>query len=522
MLKRMLALLLCLLLAFPVLAEDVPTLPGLFTLDALPEGLTFDVYTGPGMNYHQAAKGKAKVSTNGPIQCYGRIGDTGWVLIRYEVSSSQLRVGCIDLQDYPDMWRNKREVALAEDILHLPAPVKITDDPYRNKNPLGTVSGVVTLLAWRGIDYAYVEGFLDGTGECVRGFIPRAALNGAAPMPDMAMSPFAGDRFALEKSYALNLPGDAQAEGMTLYPLADGSWLIAYHCESRGTLWMRVISERGKKLWAKSVDERYLGQITLTETGFLCEVFDNSKIDSGMRYTYTCKGKKWASQKITWIGEPDRYYSDNTAGYTVRRYPFCEGSTIRTTVTNRITGAEAEHLMSIYAGSRWYLHEADGELYFYARDEHAVPVVRIYGEDAEELFSIPVPADMPLPHKVVTADHARNAVYFFTEDGVNWQLWRLDRETLSFADTPVTIAVPYGCTGLIALSANASGMHDVLMQTVFGSYFCQLTPDGTMLLHQALPGRVVWITRLEDARLMLVLQDSGGDFHLQYYNVCEG
>ena len=43
MMKRLLFLLLCLLLALPALAEEVPTLPGQFVLDDLPKGRTFSV-----------------------------------------------------------------------------------------------------------------------------------------------------------------------------------------------------------------------------------------------------------------------------------------------------------------------------------------------------------------------------------------------------------------------------------------------------------------------------------------------
>lgn len=58
--KRLTVLLMCLMMALPVLAEEVPTLPGQFTLDDLPENLTFDVYTGPDDSYLQAAGGQGE------------------------------------------------------------------------------------------------------------------------------------------------------------------------------------------------------------------------------------------------------------------------------------------------------------------------------------------------------------------------------------------------------------------------------------------------------------------------------
>ena len=520
--KRLTVLLMCLLMALPVLAEEVPTLPGQFTLDDLPENLTFDVYTGPDDSYLQAAGGRARVSTNGPIQCYGRLGDTGWVMIRYEVSASQVRVGCINLRDYPDMWQRKRELTFAAEAFLLPGRVQITDDPYRSGSALGTVSGRVTLLAWRGNDWAYVEGVPDGEVCYVRGFIPRTALYGAALPEGVSISPYAGDRYMLDKDIALNLPDGAQAEGMSVYPLADGTWLIDYRCQDSDKVWLRVISGAGKKLWAKSVDRRYLHQITLTQTGFICETFDNSECDSGMRYTYTCRGRKWASRKVSWINEPDRAYADNTASFTLLRHTFREGGyPVPFELTNRLTGAT---LLSDTHTFKPFLYEADGSLLLLDEAADGTLTLRIFSADLATVACVAAPAELADRWVLLvrTADHARNAVYFFTHEQGSWKIWRFDRETLTFGDAPVTITLPSGGTELVALSANAAGTHDVLMQSVFGSFLCQLTADGMLYLHQALPGKAVWITRLDDARLMLVLQDGNGDFYLQYYLVCEG
>ena len=147
--------------------------------------------------------------------------------------------------------------------------------------------------------------------------------------------------------------------------------------------------------------------------------------------------------------------------------------------------------------------------------------LRRFDAELTELDSVRAPGGIYAPHRINAADHARNAVYFFTGYGEDWHMWRYDREKLTFADEPVTIAVPRLCT-LTALSANAGGTHDILMETDFGSCFCQLEPDGTLLLHQSLPGDVAWIARQPDATLLLILQDREGEFHLQRYLVCEG
>ena len=522
MFKRLMALALCLLMAFPALAEEYTTLRYAPELTGLPSNLSWRVYTGPGEEYHVAADGKAKVSTNEAIMCYGRVEGTNWLMIRYLIEAGKSRIGYIRVNDvaYAETFAAVEPLRFQHELYSLKGRVEITDDPNMSKRTIGTVSGVVTMLAIKhGGDWVYIEGHLDGSGEPVRGFIRRTALNGAALLPDMPMSPFAGDRFQLESSAALKLADGAQAEGMALYPLTDGSWLIAYRCGGDGRLYLRVISESGKKLWAKSVDRRYLHQITLTDTGFICETFDHSECDSGMRYTYACKGRKWTGKKVDWINEPDRVYADNTASFTLLRHTFGEGGQpMPVEVINRANGAQAESTIETF---RPFLYEVDGELLM-MDSWHDGLTLRRFAADLAENTPLPVPEGISAPYNVHTADHAPNAVYFFTGYGTDWRMWRLDRETLTFSDAPVTIALPFGCTELIALSANAAGMHDVLMQSVFGSFFCQLTADGTLLMHQALPGKAVWITRLDDARLMLVLQDSEGGFHLQYYNVSEG
>lgn len=524
MFKRLMALLLCLMMAAAALAEKYTTLRYAPELTGLPANLSWRVYTGPGENYHVAADGKAKVSTNEAIQCYGRVEGTNWLMIRYFIDQGKSRVGyiCVNSVAYAETFEGVETLHFQNELYSLKGRVEITDDPYLTRRTIGTASGVVTLLAVKsGGDWAYIEGHLDGSGEPVRGFIRRTALNGAAPLPDMALSSFAGDRFEMEKSTALKLADGAQAEDMALYPLADGSWLISYRCGDDGRLYLRVISEEGRKLWAKSLDRRYLHQITLTEDGFICETFDNSECDSGMRYTYTCKGRKWTGKKVDWINEPDRAYADNTASFTLLRHTFGEGGQpMPIEVINRVNGAT---LLSETHTFKPFLCEMDGSLLLLDEAADGTLALRIFSADLTDVTRVIAPSALAdrWSLNIRTADHARNAVYFFTGYGKDWHIWRFDRETLTFAEEATAIAVPQSCT-LTALGANAAGIHDVLMETDFGAYFCQLEPDGTLLLHQSLPGRVAWITRMEDGRLMLILQDSNGDFHLQTYLVCEG
>ena len=132
--KRLIVLLICLLMAIPAHAEEAPKLPGLFAIESmLPKDTAYPVYTGPGKAYHVAAKGKAKVSTDGLILCYGRVADTNWLLIWYSISSDQARIGYIDAYDQLTLHGSLRELTLSAISFSLPEAVDITDDPAARK-----------------------------------------------------------------------------------------------------------------------------------------------------------------------------------------------------------------------------------------------------------------------------------------------------------------------------------------------------------------------------------------------------
>ena len=56
-------------------------------------GQKFEVYSGPGDHYQRGANGKASVSTNDWIQVFGS--ENGWIMIQYDISSTQMRIGWI-------------------------------------------------------------------------------------------------------------------------------------------------------------------------------------------------------------------------------------------------------------------------------------------------------------------------------------------------------------------------------------------------------------------------------------------
>lgn len=520
----MILMMLCALLVPAARAEEtIPTLPGQFTLDRFPAGETYTVYSGPGEEYLIGGSGKAKVSTNDVIRCYGRIGESSWLLVEYDIGGGRERIGCIDAGAHMDLIEKSRRLEFASVPLVLRRmAIAITDDPDKSAEPLGMISGDITLLAWKRLEWAYVEGELDGTDKRVRGFIRRDSLNDAGPAPDLPVTAYFSSRFLLMDEYDLNLRAGATADGMTLRPLADGSLLVSYRLTGSDKIWLRVVSRTGRKLFAKSVSDDFLHQITLTATGFICDVYDDSEICSGMRYTYTCQGKKWKSEKLKYVDDPDRFYSDSTEHFTVRRYPFCEGSIIPMQVTCNATGAATQQLMSVTQGNESFLYETEGQLLLFSRDEGEALSVRIFDADAREVVRIPAPEGMTAP--VQSAVHSRQAVHFFTGHGSGWQVWRLDRERMAFDAEPVTVTLPQQAV-LSPLAASAHGRIDLVMTTDFGSWFCQMAPDGTVSLYPAVEGRVVQAIPLsgdEAGTFLLLVETPGGDFVLRHFGISEG
>lgn len=516
MFKRLCCLMICLLLAAPALAEDIPTLPGSFVLSGLPKGLLFTVYTGPGKTYYVANAGKAKVSTNDTILCYGRVDDE-WLMISYEIGEGKSRIGYINLEEYPQYMPDCPVLDFAEMQLQTNHAF-ITDDPYGTEQLIGTFHENITVLAWTSTgNWAYVEGLLSEYSKPARGFIQKRKLNLSQMTADLPQRANVLDHVSLEKRCDLNLPDDALADGMAVYPLTDGSYLIAYHCEGSDKLWMRVISSTGRKLFAKSVPELYLSQITLTATGFICQTFDNPEVDSGMRYTYTCKGHKWASKKVSYIEEADRFYSDNTAHFAVRRYVFCEGSVFPITVTSLATGAEAEHQMTSYPYSyQPFVYEMDGKLLLCGGDEKGAYTLRIFGDQAEEQYRIPMPEGMPDQNRITSATHDDGAVYFYAGSGTEWQRWRLDRTTMTFDPEPLCITGPVDCT--LTVLAPTAPYQLVLMDTGYTSMLCDVKPDGTLMRVSSLNGRAILVDET-DAGILLLQPDAMGEFVLEYYQV---
>lgn len=134
-------------------------------------GQSFNVYSAPDVSSLRGANGKAKVSTNGWIQVFGR--DNGYVLIQYSIDSKHYRFGYIDESSLPknsgvnDLYFNPMPAWTA-------GKVSVTDDPLYSHSTLVTLpdASPVTWLATLG-DWAYIE---SSSGDYLRGFVPLGSL----------------------------------------------------------------------------------------------------------------------------------------------------------------------------------------------------------------------------------------------------------------------------------------------------------------------------------------------------------
>ena len=132
------------------------------------------VYSGPGYEYTRGAKGKAMVSTNDWVLCYGLCGD--WYLVEYEVSRSRNRRGYVNRYEINGRDRmNDTPLPDAALEVTLSRKVSLTDDPQQSREALATVKA----------DTRATLHFFDGDWACVsvktgsswaQGYVPASAL----------------------------------------------------------------------------------------------------------------------------------------------------------------------------------------------------------------------------------------------------------------------------------------------------------------------------------------------------------
>ena len=135
-------------------------------------GQKFPVYSGPGAEYERGAGGKASVSTNDWIQVFGS--ESGFIMIQYAISASQMRIGYIDQSALPKN-ANVSALRFAWEDAELTSSTFLTDDPLNSQTRTRTLNAgqQVKWLATMG-NWVYVE--LTGGGQPIRGFVPSGAI----------------------------------------------------------------------------------------------------------------------------------------------------------------------------------------------------------------------------------------------------------------------------------------------------------------------------------------------------------
>lgn len=140
-------------------------------------GQKYPVYTGPGVRFARSGNGKGSVSTNDWIQVFGEY--DGWIMIQYDISADQYRVGWIEKAALP-----KGTKIAPMDLSGIEIPYnteasyacRLTDDPVNSQTTIAEIpkGTKMTELIYRAIDgWSYVIVTIDGKTMC--GFVPSDA-----------------------------------------------------------------------------------------------------------------------------------------------------------------------------------------------------------------------------------------------------------------------------------------------------------------------------------------------------------
>lgn len=286
-------LVLLLLLAgwmLPGSGEEVPTLPEDFVLRGLPKGYRYNVYTGPGEDYFVAGGGKAQVSSSGTIWCYGAADDR-WLLVEYEISGQQNRIGYIDALGYEDLLSSAARLDFADQPIEFSAAA-ITDDPLVGGKSFGTLTGRGTLLAYLDRDWAYVEGVLQNqNGQRARGFVRRDSFTLAEAAPTRPDAPQAEVTAVLVTETTLYLTSAPQRlydeilPSVSVLPMENGI-AIAYPDPQR--VYLDVFQRDGTLLWSESpFSATNRLRLLPAEDGLTLRFWHNYQV---FEYTYPAEG----------------------------------------------------------------------------------------------------------------------------------------------------------------------------------------------------------------------------------------
>jgi hypothetical protein len=184
-------------------ALGVPALTGI--KGDFPKNKTYPVYQGPGASYGLAAKGKAKVSTNGDILCYGTFND--FLLISYDISENQSRFGWIEastLENPPEglkaFYFNGYQ--LGDSYLYgvITQDVAMTDDPFHSQAKIASFKRGATVRCCAELPgYMLVETYVEQ--KLLMGFVPKNAVNYEHGVADDAKCQFTPQRHSLPKRF---------------------------------------------------------------------------------------------------------------------------------------------------------------------------------------------------------------------------------------------------------------------------------------------------------------------------------
>lgn len=174
------------------------------------------VYAAPSEDAWRGANGKAAVSLAEPFTTLGSAPESNWMLIEYEVSATERRMGYIQ---WGDSWsRRVGELSEAGIGMELSEDAVLTDDPRASGRAMVELAkGVqVSVLGYIDEGWLYVETAI--SGKVARGFIPMDAVS----LPELVPLTDVMDR--LDGVWGFSGGGEIFGEGAII--TADGSLLF--------------------------------------------------------------------------------------------------------------------------------------------------------------------------------------------------------------------------------------------------------------------------------------------------------
>ena len=174
------------------------------------------VYAAPSEDAWRGANGRAAVSLTEPLAVLGVVEDSDWLLIEYEISATERRIGYICSNEHWSPWVST--LSLAGIVAHTSGETVMTDDPRASGRAMAVLPGnkLVCVLGGVGEDLFYVEATIDG--KTAYGFVPSSAV----ALPEMTPQTDVTER--LEGVWGFS--GGAEVLGYGAIFTADGSLLL--------------------------------------------------------------------------------------------------------------------------------------------------------------------------------------------------------------------------------------------------------------------------------------------------------